>query len=203
MSKVNDITISSYNNELDIYLKKTAGQVTGSMKDFIDSFLKILPPNATILEIGSGTGRDADYIEKRGYTILRTDAAASFVKHMQDESKPAEKLNIIAEALPQTFDAILANAVFLHFDDADFKRALINTKAMLKNNGIFAFSIHKGDFIGISDHKNSARYFHERSERDVHEILKSHSLTVLKSMRGTSISGRKQWIMFIVQAKML
>jgi hypothetical protein len=38
------------------------------------------PPGATVLEVGSGTGRDADYLEALGPDVRRTDVANA--RHM-------------------------------------------------------------------------------------------------------------------------
>lgn len=199
MSQSNDITVRSYDEEYQVYVDKTANQVTGSIKDFIDNFLGAIPANASILEIGSGTGRDADYIQNLGYDILRTDAAQGFVGHMTAQGHEAKRLNIVKEALDEKFDAILANAVFLHFDEEDFAKAITNVKAMLKNDGVFALSLHKGTFIGMSDHKHKARYFHEWGEDQIISYLSEQGFKVLKSLPGESITKRKIWILLITQ----
>lgn len=200
MSKDNAITVKSYNDEFQTYIDKTANIVTGSIREFIDSFLGYLDKNATILEIGSGAGRDADYIEKSGYkSLLRTDAAENFVNYMIKRGHPARLLNIVNDTLDQKFDAVLANAVFLHFNDDDFDKALKNTKAMLENGGIFAVSLHEGAFRGMSDHKHTVRYFQEWTEEDIRTLLPKYGFSALSCIHGISVSGRKEWIMFIAQ----
>jgi SAM-dependent methyltransferase len=82
VSSDNTLTFNSYNDEFQTYVDRTTDEVTGSIKEFIDAFLENFDKDATILEIGSGTGRDADYVERLGYRVLRTDAAEDFVKNM-------------------------------------------------------------------------------------------------------------------------
>lgn len=199
MSQSNDITVKSYSEEYQTYINKTANEVVGSVKEFIDTFLSFIDKTDHILEIGSGTGRDADYIERLGYKILRTDAAHGFVKHMSEQRHDARVLNIVDETLNEKFDAIFANAVFLHFDDEDFIKATNNVQMMLKKNGIFAVSLHKGTFIGMSDHKHTARYFHEWTEEKIKPLVTQLGFQIVSISQGKSISKRKEWIMLVLR----
>ena len=204
MSKNNAITVQSYHDEFQTYIDKTSGEVSGSIKMFINAFLARLAENkgksSVILEVGSGPGRDAAFMEALGYKILRTDAAENFVKYMQQAGYEAHQLDIVHDLLEQRFDAIYANAVFLHFDDDDFEKALANVKTMLKPGGILALSLHKGAFRGISDHKHSARYFQEWTEEQAQSFLTQRGFAVLESLEGKSVSGRnKEWVMLILQ----
>lgn len=195
----NATTVKTYNDEYQIYLDKTAGEVEGSIKTFIDTFVSYVKRESQILEIGSGAGRDASYIEKLGYEILRTDAAKNFVENMKKQGHEAQVLNIIDEILDKKFDAIFADAVFLHFDDAEFDKAIGNVVGMLNPGGIFALSLHKGTFRGMSSHKHSNRYFHEWTEEELIPVLSQHGFNVLQELPGESISQRKEWIMPILQ----
>jgi len=199
MTDHNDTTIKSYEEEYQIYVDKTAGEVVGSIKQFIDRFLAHVGTADPILEIGSGPGRDAIYIETRGYKVVRTDAAKSFVKHMIGQGYEADVLDIINDSLGVKFNAIFANAVFLHFDDKDFRRAVSNTKSMLNDNGIFALSLQKGNFRAVSDHKHRARYFHEWTEKQIIPLMTELGFEEIDSFEGESVSKRKKWIMLILK----
>jgi len=58
----------------------------------IDPLDERLRPGASILEIGSGTGRDALELERRGYRVRRTDAALSFVEMMRADGFEVDRL---------------------------------------------------------------------------------------------------------------
>ena len=199
MSQNNAITVKTYNDEYQIYLDKTVDEVKGSIKTFIDTFLGYIKKDSQILEIGSGAGRDASYIEKLGYEILRTDAAKNFVENMKKQGHEAQVLDIVNETLNKKFDAIFADAVFLHFDDAEFGKAINHVVDMLNPSGIFALSLHKGTFRGMSSHKHSSRYFHEWTEQELVPLLSQYGFAVLKVIPGESVSKRKEWIMPILK----
>ena len=201
MSDNNAITIKTYNDEYQVYLGRTAPEVTGSIKEFIDAFLAHVKKDSAIVEIGSGPGRDADYIESLGYTVVRTDAAQNFVEHMKKQGHDAKVLDIINENPSEQCDAVFANAVFLHFDKADFNKAVSHVAGMLHKNGVFALSLHEGTYSGLSSHKHSARYFHEWTKDDLVNALLHHGFEVLEILPGESVSKRKKWIMLILQRR--
>lgn len=100
--------------------------------------------NAQIIEIGSGFGRDANYIESFGFKVERTNAAESFVTFLQEQGNFARKFNILTDAFRVQYDLAFANAVFLHFTPSELEPALIKVHAALKNDRILAFSVKKG-----------------------------------------------------------
>ena len=59
-------TIDTYNTKLDQYIAKTNPVIDGILKEWIDLMLSKNNNQSSILEIGSGTGKDADYIESNG-----------------------------------------------------------------------------------------------------------------------------------------
>lgn len=61
----------------------------GFVKDWIDTVLAGLPQDAKIPEFGSAFGRDADYIESKGYKVQRTDVTPGFVKLLQSQGHQA------------------------------------------------------------------------------------------------------------------
>lgn len=73
------ITIETYEKEFSKYLEKTSSEISGDSKEYLDQVLSNLDKNMTILEIGTATGRDAEYIGSKGFNILRSDVVDSFI----------------------------------------------------------------------------------------------------------------------------
>lgn len=68
---------------------------------WVDAALDLLPnKQASILEIGSGTGRDAQYMEDRGFTVSRTDAVQGFVDLLVRQDHTALLLNVLDDTIP-------------------------------------------------------------------------------------------------------
>jgi predicted TPR repeat methyltransferase len=158
----NQITLDSYNSHIQEYVNRTKQQLDGDLKAWIDKALKLAYKDDPILELGSGFGRDADYIENQGYKIQRTDAAQAFVDLMQRQGHEAKLLNAITDDFGGPFGMVFANAVLLHFKPDETALVLKKAHATLISEGILAFSVQKGNGERWSNPKlNAPRYFYD------------------------------------------
>src|SRR5687768_7943848 len=113
----NESTIKAYEEAAQAYIDAHLPHTEGSVKEWLDRALKLVPPGSHILEIGSAHGRDAQYMEDKGYKVDRTDAARSFVDYMASRGKKARYLNLLADDIGSNWQMIYANAVLLHFTE--------------------------------------------------------------------------------------
>lgn len=67
MSEQNQKTLSTYNAHIQQYINNTGGVTDGSLKELLDAVLADVPREAAILEIGSAFGREAKYLQSKGY----------------------------------------------------------------------------------------------------------------------------------------
>lgn len=180
MSDRNKRTLETYNQNVDRYVEGTVQVTSGHQKEWLDSVFMGLPRDAAILEIGSGFGRDARYIESKGYVVEMTDASKGFVEYLQSHGHPVELLDIVNNRPDEKYDVILACAVFLHFTDADFQQAVRNVRDSLLENGKFAFSVKLGDGDGWSSKKVDApRYFNYYQPDELERALARAGMGVL------------------------
>lgn len=187
----NEKTLGSYNTHVSEYISGTPQETSGDQKIWIDEVLSQLPPSARILELGSGFGRDAKYIQERGFDITLTDAPAGFVNYLREQGFVAEQLNILQDQIPGKYDLVFASAVLLHFPPADFEQALRNIKPGLKPNGVFAFSLKKGAGEEWTDSKLGApRYFKYWEIDEVKQVLNAVGMKPLRS----GVNGGGKWI---------
>ena len=155
----NKKTLAAYQQGVKQY-NAASLPISGSVKDWIDASLALLTPSAHILELGSAHGRDADYIENKGFKIDRTDAAQAFVDYLKDQNKDARLLNALTDDYGGPYNMIYANAVLLHFTPEQTKAVLQKVHDALKPNGLFSFSVKIGDGSAWSEAKlNAPRYF--------------------------------------------
>jgi hypothetical protein len=95
-----------------------------------------------VLELGSGTGRDAVELERRGFRVRRTDAAGSFVEMIRADGFEVDRLNALTDDFGGPYDLMFADAVFLHFDRAQLRTVL---KKANKAADHLAFTTREGD----------------------------------------------------------
>ena len=76
-----DITLGSYETAAQRYADQSA-EPSPALCAFLDLFADTVG-FGPVLEVGSGPGMDAEYLERRGLNVSRTDATPAFVEMMR------------------------------------------------------------------------------------------------------------------------
>lgn len=147
-----DRTIAAYERGVEAYL---AGSPTGVVRPVALLLQQLVDsvPGGQVLELGSGPGREAAYLEDRGLRVYRSDATPAFVERLRQAGHRARLLDVRYDDLCGPFDAVLANAVLLHLDRRDFARALRACREATRPGGVFALTLKEGDAEAWSDVK--------------------------------------------------
>lgn len=199
MSDTNDKTVQSYDAHIQEYIDGTPQVVQGFVKDWIDTVLAELPQDAKILEFGSAFGRDADYIESKGYKVRRTDVTPGFVKLLQSQGHQASILNAITDDLSGPYDLVFADAVLLHFTRSETQAVIGKVFNALSDNGRFAFSLKQGDGESWSEDKLGApRYFCYWTKDGIEPLLKQAGFSKIQISDDHKGSTAK-WLHIIAQ----
>lgn len=176
-------TISAYNGAVQLYIDRSPATVDGTLKIFMDTFLNEITAGSTIFEIGSGSGRDGLYIEQQGFQVDRSDATPGFVSYLREQGYEVLELNILEQAPPQQYPAILADAVLLHFNPNELSVALHNIAKGLVDDGVFALTVKRQ----VSDIKEEIenqklgadRYFYYWKDEELIQTLQQHGFELL------------------------
>ena len=117
----------------------------------IDAFVAALGGAGRVLEIGSGGGRDALALEKRGISVRRTDIAQGFVDLLRAGGFDAAQLDPLTDDLsdprpPGTpYDGIWACACLIHVARGDLGTVLERLAAATRSGGRLHASVRDGD----------------------------------------------------------
>lgn len=107
---------------------------------------------AAILDIGSGSGRDAAWFAEHGHDVIAAEPSES----MLAEAKvlhPSPRIQWLQDSLPDlrrtmrlglTFDFILLSAVWMHIAPADRARVFRKLSTLLKPGGTIAITLRHG-----------------------------------------------------------
>lgn len=194
----NDKTIQAYEDNIQEYIDKTPKQVSGDVEVWIDTSLEAIPKNGTILELGSAFGRDADYMENKGFRVQRSDATEGFVKLLRESGHSAEKINAITDDLGGPYDMVFANAVLLHFTREEAEAVLDKVRAALKPEGIFSLRIKKGNGAVWDDDKmGTPRFFQYYQTDEISDLLTKHGFKILSIEDGLSKYNTFTWLQII------
>lgn len=85
----NQQTLEAYDKTVDVYCEKSPQEPGVVLRTWIDDNLAAMPEDARIIEIGSGSGKDADYMESQGFSIERTDASQGFIDFLRSRGHEA------------------------------------------------------------------------------------------------------------------
>src|SRR6188474_1853936 len=94
----NEDTVRSYDVAATAYAAEAATMPEWVMRE-IDAFVDALRGTGRILEIGSGGGRDARELGRRGLSVRRTDVAQGFVDLLRGGGFEADQLDPLTDDL--------------------------------------------------------------------------------------------------------
>lgn len=122
--------------------------------------LDLLPePGTAVLDVGSGSGRDAAALANRGYVVIAVEPSVG-LRHQAVARHPASNVRWIDDALPKLsrlpegqFAFILVSAVWMHLAPRDRTPATRRLAQLLAPGGHLAISIR----IGPADPARSIR----------------------------------------------
>ena len=144
----NQRTLAAYENIAAEYADLTKGTPTAVNQLMLERFLDSLPPGAAVLELGSGPGWDADFVESLGVRVRRTDATAAFRDLQGARSKHVDSLDAITDEyidrLWPTYDGVMALFVLQHIERDDTDTVLRKVAQALRPGGAFLVVMREG-----------------------------------------------------------
>jgi SAM-dependent methyltransferase len=192
-----DKTLEYYNQEAQDY---TSDTIHADVSNLYPFFLSHLPPNATIMDLGCGPGRDSVYFLRKGYRVLSVDGAQEFCK-LASKLTGQDVLCQTFENIDFTeeFDGIWACASILHVPMSGLPKVLENISRALKKGGYFYASFKYGSFEG----ERNGRYFTDMTEESFVKLIeKFEELEIVETMvTGDVRVGREdeKWLNVVVR----
>lgn len=152
-------TVAAYEGEARAYRDATAPLPVGALR-IVRWWADALGPGARVLEVGSGSGRDAAVLEEAGLSVLRTDITPAFVRLLHEAGHPAVVLDPLVDDLgdPHTdppgrpWDGVWAAASLLHADRDELAVVLARLAGATRDAGLLHLSLKEGDGEAWSTH---------------------------------------------------
>ncbi len=152
------LTVKYYDDNADSMFAMYASAESG-IRDY---FKLAFSPGSEILDIGSGSGRDLDFLIKEQYDAYGAEPSNNLRKLATSQSPQLKDriydggLPELAENIGRKFDGILCSAVFQHIPQERQFDAAFDIRNLLKPNGRLLISFPKGrpgiDAIGRDEH---------------------------------------------------
>ena len=177
------------------YAKET---FPADMSEQYKRFLPLLREYARILDVGSGSGRDACYFQKKGYQVTALEPSKNLCREIRKVFSGEIVCSDIQSYQPdQRYDGIWACASFLHLQEKEVLSFFEKINLYLNEKGIVYLSGKNGITIGKAA---DGRYFLEFTEQLVGKILAVNDRMKLEELWYTEdVSGRKgfRWVNMI------
>ncbi len=174
-----------------LYIEKT---ISVDMSFHYDKFLKFIPKNSHILDIGFGSGRDMIFFSKNGYNVSGIDTSKLFVDNMQKQGYDVRLLDVLEFNESNKYDGIWASASLLHVEDLEKTFNILYNS--LKPNGVFFASFKYGDFKGIRDE----RFYVDLNEESAKELINKTKFNIEEMyITGDLMQRSNQWLNILIK----
>lgn len=192
-------TLEVYEQHADRY-RATLGSGPAWHHAFLGRVAASLPPGASVLELGSGTGANARELAGRGLAVQPSDAAISFVEAMRREGFAPLHIDALADDLGGPWDAVVAFAMMLHLTREELAVVLDRVRGAVRPGGVLAISVKEGDGSSWSDHRLGApRFYTYWRPGPLVGLLARHGWTVDLLQRRTGIHD--DWLLLIARSE--
>ena len=129
----------------------------------------------SLLEIGSGPGRDSKLFQERGFEVVCIDLSPEMVKLCQQKGLAAHVMDMADLQFPaNSFDAVYSLNSLLHLTKAEFPAVLRRISEIMKPSGLFYLGMYGGyDFEGVWEDDTYApkRFFSYYSDDHIQQLV--------------------------------
>lgn len=192
MTKNSNKTLQYYNETAPTFVQ---GTITADLSKLHRRFLKLLPIQAHILDLGCGSGRDAKAFLDAGYQVTAIDGSAGCCKLAGDYiGQPVLCQTFDELDFDAAFDGVWACASLLHVPYAELTGIFRKVARALRPGGYLYASFKYGDFEG----ERNGRYFTDLDEGRLAAVMQPVAgLTVVETfVTGDVRDGRggEMWL---------
>ena len=191
-----DTTLSWYRENAIQYAEETRNSL---VLDALWEFLSRMKEGGTILDYGSGSGRDSAYFLDKGFSVDSLDGSAEMKAQAERLFGIKVKLaSFLSLEEKDKYDGIWAQASILHLEEHDLRVALTLIERALKRDGVFYSSFRKGEEDGYE----KGRWYTNMTERRFLSFLPA-SLYVEKIWESQDVRPgvNKTWLSIICRKK--
>lgn len=197
MDRAEEKTLKYYNDHAQEWTSNAHFRFGNEMQKFHG-----ILPSGKILEVGSGSGLDAQNLISLGYDYVGVDASEGLLNVAKDRNpgailKLVRAQDLIGSFEKNTFDGFWTVNTLLHVPRKEIDATLEGIREIVKDNGIGFIVIKQGR--GEREDK-LGRMFTYYLQPGFSRLLQKHGFEILeKDMEP--IEGQAAWLKFFVKVK--
>lgn len=160
-----------------------------SFADVHTPILHLIPKvPCSVLDIGSGTGRDAAALAAMGHRVVAVEPTDE-LRVPAMALHPSIRIEWLNDSLPdlplvlargEKFDAVMLTAVWAHLDEQQRRHAMPNVASLLREGGVMIMSLRHGPF------PHGRRIFEVSAEETV-QLAQGQGLHPVLNLRTQSV----------------
>lgn len=172
-------TIATYNQLAQAYDEETVDFWARFPAEFLDEFASRI--SGTVLNVGSGPGRDSVLLRDRGLDITCLDASEAMIA--MTESQGFRSVLADFESMPFTdgeFGGVWAYTSLLHVPKSEISRSMKEISRVLTSGGVFALGMIEGEFDGYRSNLGigAPRWFGFYTKSEIETVLSQNGFVI-------------------------
>ncbi len=182
--------------------KKYLAELGKASATELPEFIRILPREALVLDVGCAGGKDAKKFLVAGCRVFGIDVVPEFLKEAKEQNRRGKFLVMDVRKLSfprDYFDAIWADSILLHFPKKDVRKIVTSFYGILKAGGKLHIRVKLGR--GVRPVADSLGHFHKRwfyfySPKEIEKICRQAGFLIIASRIFADEWGRKdvKWV---------
>lgn len=158
------------NETLDFYAANAAAYVTdGKVNPRLPAFLALMPAGGRVLELGTGSGADAEAMLREGFDVDPTDGSPELAAEATRRlGRPVRQLRFEDIAAEAAYDGIYASATLLHARRDGLPAIVRRLHRALRPHGVVWASFKGGSAEGFD---RLGRYYNYVDADDLRRLF--------------------------------
>ncbi len=184
-------TIDYYNKNADWYYWTTVGLDFDEMRK---KFASYLPSEASVIDLGCGSGRDVMAFSDMGHRAVGLDASKNLVELAKERLEIRAVVGDMSSWIAgEPYDGIWCCASLNHLTEKERERFFKNLRNNLKKGGVIYISIKEGIETGFD---KEGRYNCNCTEKQLTDYLNSAGCEVIEKRVTDDTLGRAdtKWV---------
>lgn len=166
-------------------------------------WLKCLPVDARLLDLGCGGGQDAGDLGQRGYRVVGLDRTRALLSAGRRRYPSLPLVRADLRQLPfhtLTFDGLWAAASLMHLPKPDARRILTDLRGLVRPGGLFGATVTHGvKSRVVTDGWVPGRYFARWKKEEFALAVRGAGWKILDLRVVTNRERKGRWLMLIAQ----
>lgn len=169
------------------------------------AWLRSLPDDARLLDLGCGGGKDAGNLDLRGYRVVGLDRTKALLSAGRRRYRSLPLICADLRDLPfqaTSFDGLWAAASLMHFPKPVARRILADICKLVRPGGLFAATVTYGMKSRlVTDGWIPGRYFARWKKDELAHAVRRAGWTILELNLVTNRERKGRWLNLLAQKK--